>query len=126
MIFFQRSISLDPLGEFAFNGQLSEPPPPPSLNPGSAPILMALDSRKCVILLLLDLSAAFDTVDHEILLRRLHCKFGIKGKAHAWLRSCLTVRTQFVRITGTNSSVHYLKYGVPQGSVVGPLLYLLY
>ena len=79
-------------------------------------ILMALDSRKSVILLLLDLSAAFDTVDHEILLRRLHSKFGF--------RSYLTGRTQFVRINGTNSSVHYLKYGVPQGSVLGPLLYL--
>ena len=87
---------------------------------------MALDTRKCVILLLLDLSAAFDTIDHEILLRRLHSKFGIKGKAHAWLRSYLTGRTQFVRINGTNSSVHYLKYGVPQGSVLGSLLYLLY
>ena len=89
-------------------------------------ILMALDSGKCVILLLLDLSAAFDTVDHEILLRRLHSKFGIKGKAHAWLRSYLTGRTQFVRINGTNSSIHYHKYGVPQGSVLGPFLYLLY
>ena len=58
--------------------------------------------------------------------RRLHSKFGIKGKAHALLRSYLTGRTQFVRINGTNSSVHYLKYGVPQGSVLGPLLYLLY
>ena len=55
-------------------------------------IMMALDSRKCVILLLLDLSAAFDAVDHEILLRRLHFKFGIKGKAHAWLRSYLKLQ----------------------------------
>ena len=89
-------------------------------------ILMALDSKKCVILLLLDLSAAFDTVDHEILLLRLHSKFGIKGKAHAWLSSYIIERTQFVQINGTNSSVHHLKYGVPQGSVLGPLLYLLY
>ncbi|CAB4024192.1 Hypothetical predicted protein [Paramuricea clavata] len=89
-------------------------------------ILKAIDNNKCVILLLLYLSAAFDTVDHDILLNRLQSNFGIKGKAQAWFRSYLTDRTHFVKIDGSSSSVHPVSYGVPQGSVLGPLLYLLY
>ena len=89
-------------------------------------ILKAIDNNKCVILLLLDLSDAFDTVDHDILLNRLQSNFGIKGKAQAWFRSYLTDRTHFVKIDGSSSSVHPVSYGVPQGSVLGPLLYLLY
>jgi hypothetical protein len=87
-------------------------------------MLKAIDNKKCGILLLLDLSAAFDTVDHEILLCRLQSKFGIKGKA--WFRSCLTDRTHFVDIDGSSSSVYSVNCGVPQGSVLVPLLYLLY
>ncbi|CAB4041365.1 Hypothetical predicted protein, partial [Paramuricea clavata] len=79
-------------------------------------ILKVIDNNKCVILLLLDLSAAFDTVDHDILLNRLQSNFGIKGKAQAWFRSYLTDRTHFVKIDGNSSSVHPVSYGVPQGS----------
>ena len=77
-------------------------------------------------MLLLDLSAAFDTVDHTILLNRMSSKFGIKGQVRNWFQSYLNKRTQFVLINGTKSSVRYIKQGVPQGSVLGPLLYLLY
>ena len=59
-------------------------------------IRFALDGRQCVVLLLLNLSAAFDTVEHNILLQRMSNKFGIEGKALDWLRSYLTERSQFV------------------------------
>ena len=78
------------------------------------------------MLLLLDLSVAFDTVDHEILLGRLSSRFGIKGKALDWLRSYLTDRTQLVKVDDASSTVRPLHWGVPQGSVLGPMLYLLY
>ena len=77
------------------------------------------------MLLLLDLSAAFDTVHHTILLNRMSSKFGIKGQIRYWFQSYLNKRTQFVLINGTRSSVRNIK-GVPQGSVLGPLLYSLY
>ena len=89
-------------------------------------ILKAIDSHRGVLLLLLDLSAAFDTVDHEILLGRLSSRFGIKGKALDWLRSYLTDRTQLVKVDDVSSTVLPLHWGVPQGSVLGPMPYLLY
>ena len=90
-------------------------------------ILCSLDKNSCVILLLLDLSAAFDTVDHQILLARLSCRFGIKGKALTWFKSYLCERSQFVRVDTESSTCRDLPpYGVPQGSVLGPVLYLLY
>ena len=78
------------------------------------------------MLLLLDLSAAFDTVDHEILLGRLSSRFGIKGKTLDWLRIYLTDRTQLVKVDDASSTVRPLHWGVPRGSVLGPILYLLY
>ena len=75
---------------------------------------------------MLDLSAAFDTVDHWILLNRLRDRFGIQGVAHRWFTSYLTDRTQFVSVEGKRSTSRPLICGVPQGSVLGPLLYSLY
>ena len=86
-------------------------------------ILREIDSEKCVFLVLLDLSAAFDTVSHQILLKRLAVQYGVKGKAADWLRSYLTERTQSVLVSGTYSEPAVLKYGVPQGSVLGPGLF---
>ena len=89
-------------------------------------ILVALDNHQSVILLLLDLSAAFDTVDHRILLERLSHRFGMCGLALSWFKSYLSNRFQFVEITGEKSSHQPLTCGVPQGSVLSPILYLLY
>ena len=89
-------------------------------------LLQALDSEGAAILVLLDLSAAFDTIDHEILLSILENEFGIIDKALSWFESYLTDRHQSVTINGTQSEKHKLKYGVPQGSVLGPLLFTAY
>ena len=86
-------------------------------------ILLALDFAA---LALLDLSAAFDTVDHATLLRRLDVTYGIRGRALSWFSSYLSGRTQFVRSGRTSSLPSLLLYGVPQGSVLGPILFLLY
>ena len=89
-------------------------------------IAMSIDNQKSVVLVLLDLSAAFDTVDHSLLLARLSTRFGICDQALDWFRSYLSDRTQYVRIQDVSSDVHALPYVVPQGSVLGPLLYSLY
>ena len=89
-------------------------------------IVGAVD-RGCVTLLgLLDLSAAFDTVDHTILLDRLRIRFGVGGGVLGWIRTFLVGRTQQVLYMGRLSSIGRLDFGVPQGSVLGPLLFLLY
>ena len=86
-------------------------------------ILESIDGGKCVFLVLLDLSAAFDTVSHDILLDRLSSQFGVCGSALAWIKSYLTDRSQSVLISGLHSDPAHLKYGVPQGSVLGPGLF---
>ena len=89
-------------------------------------ILCALDRNESVILVLLDLSAAFDTVDHTLLVTRLSTCFGFQGTVLKWLKSYLSSRKLFVKVGNSHSSQRALKCGVPQGSVLGPLLYLLY
>lgn len=89
-------------------------------------ILRALDSGDLAMLTLLDLSAAFDTVDHATLLRRLEVSYGIHDHVLRWFTSYLDNRTQFVRCGATKSASLLLLCGVPQGSVLGPILFLLY
>jgi hypothetical protein len=89
-------------------------------------ILCAIDKQKVTALVLLDLSAAFDTIDHSILLHRLENWFGVSGVALELLSSYLIGRTQSVSINGHCSAAEPLATGVPQGSVLGPLLFTMY
>ena len=89
-------------------------------------ILCALDEGYVVVHVMLDLSAAFDTLDHNILLNRLKTKIGVNGIAYKWFKSYLTNRTQQVIINGKVSSKSQLNIGVPQGSVLGPVLFNVY
>jgi len=86
-------------------------------------VLRALDRGECVFLVLLDLSAAFDTVDHSVLRDRMQQEFGITGGALSWLLSYMTDRHQAVMVRGVESEDKVLQYGVPQGSVLGPELF---
>ena len=89
-------------------------------------ILCALDNRKAVFVILLDLSAAFDTVDFDIFDKRLTQCFGIYGNVKSWILSYLKDRKSQVCIAGHKSSEHALTCGVPQGSVVGPGMFTYY
>ena len=89
-------------------------------------ILLSGDEGKVSVLTLLDLSAAFDTIDHSILCNRLNFNFGMCGIVLDWFKSYLTNRSQAVLIHGNTSNFNPLNFGVPQGSVLGPVLYTLY
>ena len=89
-------------------------------------LLLSADDKKVSILALLDLSAAFDTIDHKLLIQRLHDDFGLRDTVLHWFKTYLDNRTQSVKIGQNVSSTAPLPFGVPQGSVLGPLLYTLY
>ena len=84
-----------------------------------------LDNNRLGCGIFMDLQKAFDTVNHEILLKKLE-HYGIRGTALLWFESYLRNRKQMVSINGHSSSLCDIAYGVPQGSVLGPLLFLIY
>ena len=89
-------------------------------------ILTSIDQHGIVILVMLDLSAAFDTIDHDILFSRMENTLGITGQALAWFQSYLSGRTLCIKIDKSFSELQDILWSVPQGSVLGPLLFLIY
>ena len=88
-------------------------------------IRQALDDKKLACGIFVDLQKAFDTVNHDILIAKLD-HYGIRGTANQWFSSYLKNRSQYVSIMGYDSSTKPIVHGVPQGSVLGPLLFLIY
>ena len=88
-------------------------------------LLDSLNRCQVSLLLLIDFSKAFDMVDHSILLKKLY-HYGIRGSALKWMESYLRDRKQFVSVSGANSPTLHMKFGVPQGSILGPLLFIIY
>ena len=86
----------------------------------------SIDQHGVVILVMLDLSAAFDTIDHDILFSRMENTLGITGQALAWFKSYLSGRTLRIKIDKSFSELQDILWSVPQGSVLGPLLFLIY
>ena len=91
-----------------------------------ADIYSAIDKAQVTLLALFDVSAAFDMVDHDILLQRLESSYGLNGVPLLWFQSYLSGRTQMVIAGNSRSNWVPVLLGVPEGSVLGPLLFILY
>jgi retron-type reverse transcriptase len=89
-------------------------------------ILLSMDRQEVCFFVLLDLSSAFDTIDHKTIIDVLEYQFGVTDKALEWIKSFLSNRKQRVYLDNNFSEVCDVKYGVPQGSCLGPILFLLY
>ena len=88
-------------------------------------IRKSMENKKVGVGLFLDLSKAFDTINHKILISKME-HYGIRGVSLNWFKSYLTNRKQYTFINGISSTIEFIMCGVPQGSVLGPLLFLLY
>ena len=93
---------------------------------GHNDLVRSFDTGKIDLLVLLDLSAAFDTVDHNILLSILSNRFSINSTALRWFQSYLTDRTQYFTYAGEQASSYQVDCSVPQGSVLGPRCFVSY
>ena len=89
-------------------------------------LLIAADNHKVSLFASTGLSAAFDSVDHSILLKVLEANFGVPGTALKWFNSYLDSRTQRVKIENVLSDKSHVRFGVPQGTCAGPILYSVY
>ena len=88
-------------------------------------ILANFDQGEIVVGIFIDFSKAFDSLDHDILLQKIYC-YGIRGFMYDWIKSYLKGRSQSTLVNNILSSTKPISFGVPQGSVLGPLLFLLY
>ena len=88
-------------------------------------ILISLDNKAPCYLVLLDFSSAFDTLDHNILSIRFN-EIGIYGQVHSWCMSFVSSRTSSMKINSSLSPPYVNMHGVPQGSVLGPILFIIY
>lgn len=89
-------------------------------------VILNMNNQRVILLVLLDLSAAFDTVDHQVLLKRLESSFGISGTALRWFKSYLAGRSQRICFESCYSKKCDLPHGAPQGSCLDPLLFTIY
>lgn len=88
-------------------------------------IATAIDNKEFAIGVFIDLSKAFDTIDHERLLKKMY-RFGVRGPAYVWIQSYLCDRYQYVHINNSDSAKKLITHGVPQGSILGPKMFIMY